>query len=287
MPNAATQQFLAVFEILLVLAGAYLIVRLVRQPAPQARWLRSSQFPPWPVTAVEFCLFLLLIFVSGLLLQAVVRIAFGHSIAAAPDRGGLEVFAYGFGFHGGGLLGWLLFPLLRRFLYRNYGTVPAAAPQPSGLAWNKIPALAGGTLLVALPIVILLNFGWTALLRRLGLPDEPQDLIAIFAGTKSPVVIAGMLFVACVLAPLNEELIFRAGLYRFTRQRLGRGWALVITGSLFGALHGNLAGIVPLGVLGALLAVAYEATGDIRVSIVAHGLFNLNTILIILSGLSD
>jgi membrane protease YdiL (CAAX protease family) len=34
------------------------------------------------------------------------------------------------------------------------------------------------------------------------------------------------------------------------------------------------------------LALAYECTGDIRVAIVAHSLFNLNTVLILLSGLS-
>ena len=56
-------------------------------------------------------------------------------------------------------------------------------------------------------------------------------------------------------------------------------------GCLFGAAHANWASFVPLAVLGVVLALAYEATGDIRVPIVAHGLFNLNTILIVLSGL--
>jgi len=138
---------------------------------------------------------------------------------------------------------------------------------------------------VALPLLALLSFGWTFLLRKMGLPDEPQDLIAIFSNTRSPWVIAGMFLVACVLAPLNEELVFRAGLYRFCRQKLGRNWALLLSGCLFGALHGNLAGFLPLALLGAGLAIAYEATGDIRVTIVAHGLFNLNTILVVLSGL--
>jgi membrane protease YdiL (CAAX protease family) len=96
-----------------------------------------------------------------------------------------------------------------------------------------------------------------------------------------------MLLVACVLAPVYEELLFRAGLYRFCRQRLGRGWALLISGVCFGALHGNWAGFLPLALLGMGLAVAYEATGSIRVAIIAHGLFNLNTVLILLSGLAD
>jgi membrane protease YdiL (CAAX protease family) len=123
------------------------------------------------------------------------------------------------------------------------------------------------------------------LLRKLGLPEEPQDLIAIFAHTKSSLVLAGMLVVACVLAPLSEELMFRAGLYRFSRKHLGRPTALLVNGVCFGALHGNWAGFLPLALLGVALSLAYEATGDIRVSVVAHALFNLNTVVLVLSGI--
>jgi membrane protease YdiL (CAAX protease family) len=75
--------------------------------------------------------------------------------------------------------------------------------------------------------------------------------------------------------------------YRFCRQRLGRGVALVISGVSFGALHANWAGFLPLALLGMGLALAYEATGSIRVPVIAHGLFNLNTVLVLLSGLQD
>jgi membrane protease YdiL (CAAX protease family) len=53
---------------------------------------------------------------------------------------------------------------------------------------------------------------------------------------------------------------------------------------LFGAVHGNLASFAPLAVLGLVFSLAYERTGDIRVSMVAHGLFNLCTALLIFSG---
>ncbi|MEJ1971549.1 MAG: CPBP family intramembrane glutamic endopeptidase [Lacunisphaera sp.] len=115
--------------------------------------------------------------------------------------------------------------------------------------------------------------------------DEPQELIAIFSQTKSAPVIAGMLFVACVLAPLSEETLFRAGLYRAIRQKLGRPPAMLISALLFGVQHQNWAGFLPLAALGMLLALVYEATGSIRVPVIAHALFNLNTILIVLSGL--
>lgn len=286
MPTEPIQQIIAAFEISLLLAGGWLLGRLLFRREPRRRWLDTHRLPAWPVAPAEFTLFLLLVFFSGLLLQTGARLAVGKIIHAATDRAGLEVLVYGAGFHGGALLGGLFFPLVRRKLYFEYGSVPPPLPPATPLPWGKILRYAGGTLAVALPALGLVSVGWTFLLRHLGVPDEPQDLIAIFSNTRSPGVIIGMLLVACVLAPLNEELIFRAGIYRFCRQTIGRHWALLISGALFGALHGNWAGFLPLAILGAGLALVYEATGDIRVTIVAHGLFNLNTVLIVLSGLS-
>jgi len=287
MPTEPIQQLLVAFEISLSLAGVWLIVLACRSPEVRRHWFGPNRMTFWPVAPAEFALFLLLIFFGGLFFQIGARLALGGIISRAGDRSGLEVFVYGAAFHGGALLGWSLFPSLRRRLYWEYGAnapTPAAGP---GLPWSKVATYAVCTLLIVLPLLLVLSTAWTGLLHRLGLPEEPQDLIAIFANTKSPVVIAGMLVVACVIAPLNEELLFRAGIHRFCRQRFGRGWALLISAGLFGALHGNWAGFLPLALLGAGLALAYEATGDIRVTIVAHALFNLNTILIVLSGLKE
>lgn len=286
MPTEPAQLILAVFEITLLLAGACLCFGLTFNPGQRIRWLGTNRLPPWPVTLPEFALFAALIFLSGFFLQAGGQLLLGDFIAKTVDRTGLEVLVYGAGFHGGALLGWLLFPTLRKHWHADYGAEPP--PQPvmaPALPWPKVLFYAGGTLLVALPVLSLLSLGWTFLLRKMGLPDDPQETIAIFANTKSPLVVAGMFVVACILAPLNEELLFRGGLYRFCRQRLGRGWALLISGCLFGALHANWAGFLPLALLGVGLAIVYEATGSIRVAVVAHGLFNLNTILIVLSGL--
>ena len=287
MPTDSVQLTLAIFEICLLLAGTWLLLRLLLVPAQRSRWLGTSALPHWPVTLPEFGLFLALIFVAGFIGQYLARIMLGNYIARAADREGLELFVYGVCFHGGALIGWLLFPALRRNLHADYGAEPPTESPAPAVPWLKVLGYASGTLLVALPLLIFLSLGWTLLLRQLGLPDEPQDLIAVFSSTRSPAVIAGMFLVACVLAPLNEELLFRAGLYRYCRQKLGRSLALVISGGCFGILHANWASFLPLALLGMALALVYEATGSIRVSVIAHGLFNLNTILIILSGLQQ
>lgn len=111
-----------------------------------------------------------------------------------------------------------------------------------------------------------------------------QPFVGALAEVKSPALFAGMILVACVLAPVNEELLFRRTIFHFLRQRTGRLPALLVSGLLFGAIHGHLAGLPLLSVLGIALAVAYEKTGDIRVPMLAHGLFNLQTVCFVLLG---
>lgn len=285
MPTGPVQQFLVAFELSLLLMGAFVVFRLLANPAQRAHWLESNRLPKWPVTVPEFIVFIAVMFCLGVLLQTAAQILLKDYIAASPSRAGLEVLVYGTAFHGGALLGWWLFPALRRRWHFDYGTPPPTEEPVAKPAWPAPLYQAVGTLLVALPVLIVFNLGWTQLLRELGLPEEPQDLIAIFANTKSSLVLAGMLVVACVLAPLSEELMFRGGLYRFSRQHLGRPTALLVNGVCFGALHGNWAGFLPLALLGVALCLAYEATGDIRVPVIAHALFNLNTVVVVLSGI--
>ena len=242
----------------------------------------------WPVEGFEVALLLVMILLMGAVSQGILTHFFGDTVKASANRKGLEVAVYGLAFHGGGLLGWPVFFLLRHRLFAGYNTTPPApaGPGPVRTSWPQALMVGFVTLLIALPLVALVSVSWTALLNLLGLPGEPQDLIATFNGTQSRPVLVGMFLVACVLAPMNEELLFRRGIYHFLRQRFGRIVALLASASLFGLLHQNLAGFLPLATLGVILALAYERTGDIRVPIIAHGLFNLNTIVALLAGLS-
>ena len=280
------QSVLAQFEVCLLLTGAGLLLWLVFNPAARSRWLGTNALATTRLAPVDFVLAAALIFLTGFAAQAAAQLGLGPIIAKSADYPGVALFAYSVANYAGALLAWkVMLPSLRR-TWAFEPEAPRPAPRPA-LPWIKVLRYAAGALLAALPLLVLVSLGWTKLLEILGLPQTPQDVIAIFTSTRSPLVITGMLLVACVLAPIYEELLFRAGLYRFCRQKLGRGWALVISGVCFGALHGNWAGFFPLAGLGMGLALAYEATGSIRVAIIAHALFNLNTVLVLLSGLKD
>ena len=258
MPSTTAEQLIPLFELCLLLAGALLFFRLVATAEQRNRWFGVNRLPPWPVTPVEFAIYVFLMFGTGLFLQLLANLLLKDFIAGTADREAVEVCVYGAASGLGGLAGWGLFRSMQKNWYAADTTEPPPVAPGPALSWLKVLLYGGGTLLAAMPVVTLINVGWVFVLHRFGLPDDPQPLLAIFENAQAPLVVAGLLVVACVLAPAYEELLFRAGLYRFCRQKFGRNAALLLSGLLFGAAHTNLASFLPLSCLGMALALAYE-----------------------------
>jgi uncharacterized protein len=147
------------------------------------------------------------------------------------------------------------------------------------------------TFLVVMPLVAASEIAWTYALTSLGLPVENQDLMDVLQKTNSAWLVASLVAVATLIAPVAEELVFRGGLFRYFRTRAPRWTVILATSVLFGALHvhwgGKFEGLpsfLPLTVLAAVFCVAYERTGLIGTVIVAHALFNLNTFVQVAAG---
>lgn len=286
MPFSPLQIFVGTVELLLLLVGAWVLARAMALPELRDTIFGQYRIPHWGVSGFEATLLVAAIVLFGGLGQAAGHHFFSPLINESADRSGLQVVIYGFGFHGVALLAWPAFAMLRPYLHGDYGVDTPRDAVGRRLGRRSLLWQSATTLLLALPIVAISSLAWNAILKAAGLPDAPQDLIAIFASVQSPFVLIAMLFIACVLAPINEELLFRGAIFRFLRQRFGRAIAYGVSGALFGFMHGNWAGFLPLALLGVALAIAYEHSGDIRVPIVAHGLFNLNTTVVVLAGLS-
>jgi membrane protease YdiL (CAAX protease family) len=163
-------------------------------------------------------------------------------------------------------------------------SAPAERPRPNVFLSGLL------TFLVTLPLLLAAGKIWDFILRWTGLPVEKQDVIEMFLRADSKRLLVAMILLATVIAPVSEELVFRAGLFRYFRTRMPRVVAFALPGIIFASLHINpstltgLASFAPLVVLAVLFSAAYERTGHIGTPIVAHALFNLNMIVLILAG---
>lgn len=265
---------IAGFEIALAIVGAVLLWRL--ELSPTARQRRSlPALRSWEAPVTEFLFFLLLV-IGGAFFAIVAAGAVGKLL---PLRGDEVTVFNGAAAQLGMLAGIGVF--------WSRGERRRDPPAPAGV---NIFVAGAATFMIALPVLIATAKAWETFLRIAGLPTERQDLIGMFANAESPWLLGIMIALAIVIAPLTEELFFRAGLFRYFRTRMPRWIALLAPALFFAVLHVNwetgqgLASLAPLTVLAMVFSLAYERTGRIGTAIVAHALFNLNTVVLVLSG---
>jgi len=159
----------------------------------------------------------------------------------------------------------------------NSGPLPA----------RRVVGEAAWAWLAAYPIIAGASLGWQLLLGLaqkiwLHLETPPQEAVKILAQSTSGAENILLILFAVLVAPVTEELFFRAGLYRFLKSRLPENAAMVAASFLFALSHLNLESFLPLLVLGILLTKLYERTGHIAAPVLFHALFNLTTILLML-----
>lgn len=274
MPTTLRANLVGSLELALAAAGLFVLWRFVL--SPDARRNRTEpKLPEWPVPAAEFLLFLVLVLLGSFAFAAAASFA-GKKMQLRGDA--VTVFN-GAAAQFGLLLGAAAFRI-RVDRWSPRAVLPDRRVITSGIA----------TFLISLPILIGTAKVWEFILDRCGLPTDRQDLVGMFAHADSAGLLSIMITLAIVIAPLTEELVFRAGLFRYARTRLPRALALLLPALFFASLHVNwstlqgLSSLAPLVALAVIFSLAYERTGHIATSMVAHALFNLNTVLLILSG---
>lgn len=269
-------------EVALLLAGlaALYFVHFRDRAEP---W-RRDRLTPWDVSPSTFAIGVMLVCIAGIGLQ----FAAVHLQRRVPDLLTAEgwMVLQGGAFQVGMLAGsGLAFALQRYELARGSAWSPGVVPADYAPLARARALPAGIVLFLAcLPVVTLVSLGWQQVLSLAGADIDRQEMIDLLLETDSPWLIGGVALLAVVVAPITEEILFRGGLFRYLRTRIPRLPALLIPAVIFAALHANLVAFAPLVALGILLAVAYERTGRIVVPIVAHALFNLHTLALLLSG---
>ncbi len=258
-------------EFTLAAMGALLAWRLVLGRAARARPV-TPQLPPWTVAPLDLFLFLLHTLLGAIIASFIVALVV-KPLGIAGDN--LIIFS-----NAAAQLGLLAGVALYSLSYPGRLSLVVGSPREiigSGLA----------TFLISLPLVVVGGLLWTALLSALGLPLEKQLSVDLFARTESVPWVIVLGATAVLVAPMAEEMVFRAGLFRFCRTRLPRWSALLLPACLFAALHNNLPTFAQLATLGLVFSLAYERTGRIGTAMVAHAAFNLNNILLLVSGVNN
>ena len=262
------------FELALMLGGLVLFWRLVLSPSARSR-LPPPKLPRWDVPGSVFMILLALVLCGMAAAGALSAILLKNF----PLTGDARTVFQGASVQIGMLVGILIFRL-------GFDRTPAATT-PAGVS---VLTSGAATFLIALPILMAVSNAWELFLELYDLPAERQDLIRMFAHADSALLLASMIVLATVFAPVTEELVFRAGFFRFFRARLPAPLALGLPAVIFASLHVNwstlegFASFLPLLVLAVVFSLAYERTGRIGTAIVAHALFNLNTVVLIFCG---
>jgi len=261
-------------------ALALLGLRLLWQHA-LSPGIRGSPPParlgPWPGSGSDLLLFLLLSLGGALAFPIAADYALRRSEAVMLSRAVWDAAAFQAG-------------LLAGIAAFHWCFAPIAA----GLTGRPGESLrtGAGTFLLALPLVLGVALLWQSLLEACGVPVRKQDVVELFEQIHSPCLRVVFVLAALVIAPVTEEIIFRGGIFRFLRNRTPRWVAILAPAVAFGASHlfqsplDGLAAFVPLVALGAIFSIAYERTGRIGTTIVAHALFNLNTLAALLLGVT-
>ncbi len=105
-------------------------------------------------------------------------------------------------------------------------------------------------------------------------PPPPQDVEKMFTGIKTAADLLLPFIAVVILAPVSEELYFRAMVYPVLRKSFGRLWAILLSGIFFGVVHFDLFRLVPIAAGGAVLAHLYEKHDSLIVPIIAHATWN-------------
>lgn len=83
-----------------------------------------------------------------------------------------------------------------------------------------------------------------------------------------------------VVIPVAEELVFRGMGYRRLRESCGIWESMVISALLFAVFHGNVVQGIYAGLLGLMMAWAYERCGTLWASILFHMAANIGSVLL-------
>jgi membrane protease YdiL (CAAX protease family) len=87
-------------------------------------------------------------------------------------------------------------------------------------------------------------------------------------------------FLAVILGPIFEEIIFRGYLFKILKIRLNNFYAVILNSIFFGIIHFELSAIIPAVILGISLSLIRLKTNNLIPSTIIHSLHNLFALIV-------
>lgn len=129
---------------------------------------------------------------------------------------------------------------------------------------------------VALPLVVLVSLLNQQIWQGQG---GSNPLLTLALQTQDKWALAIFFMTASILAPIFEEIMFRGFLLSSLTRYLPVSSAIMVSSLVFAVAHLNLAEVLPLAVLGAILGLVYSRSRNLLASITLHSLWNSGTLL--------
>ncbi len=251
--------------------GAVRLARGDASPSPRLDPLPASTLPDWAQASAMVALFV----------AAFSILAMGGPLIFAPLASGLlgglvdDPGATIGNYQGVSLLGGFMGQLAAAGLLLGLARLEpgllhalADASDRETLRWDGaglrrlLGLFAAALALMTVGTLIWAAFSHQAAANGTVLPDDNQlmvDALLNHRGPAWPLVVTGLY--VTIGAPLIEEIGFRGMMYPAFRRVLPRGWAVALVGILFGIIHGNLATLLPITLLGAWLCLVRDRFG--------------------------
>ena len=151
-----------------------------------------------------------------------------------------------------------------------------ASPRPAqfGLVAPRSWWRALGVALLAAIAFVVISDVYFQILNQSG---QEKEFVKEIGGNAGTISVLAVCVLTTVIAPVCEELLFRGFIFRSLCNWRGPWPAAIVTGVLFGLVHGLSAPAVdlaPLALLGFLLCVVYWKTGSLYLTILIHAANN-------------
>lgn len=126
-------------------------------------------------------------------------------------------------------------------------------------------------------------FGQIAILFILNIIPFPESWTQMLEENNSQIASSSLLIQVlsvAIMAPLAEEIVFRAGIQGSLSKGMPKWCAIVLASLIFGVMHGNPIGIIYATALGILMGWIYSKFDSIIPSMAFHLAFNSMSLIV-------